>query len=340
MTIKRASVLGGGAFGTAMAQLLARKGIETRVWMRNEDLVKTINTTHVNDVYLRDFTLSENVIASTSVKHVLEEGTGIVLICIPTPFFRSFLLANMEMFPTGVPIVCCNKGIEKDSFDTPYEIALDELPGKFGKWLGCLAGPSFAQEVVMNLPTNVTVAAGTIEVANSIQTIISDRAFRAYSTTDVLGCELAGAIKNVLAIACGAAEGGQLGRGARAAIITRGLTEVGRLIVAKGGDSKTLLSLAGVGDLVLTCNSAMSRNFTVGLRMARGETLDEIKASTKSVAEGVFTTWSIHQMCKSHKLDMPICEGVYQVLYNDVSFKDALNQLQERPLRLEHDDDQ
>ncbi|KNC75381.1 hypothetical protein SARC_12093, partial [Sphaeroforma arctica JP610] len=147
------------------------------------DLVETINSTHVNTSYLKDFTLDDHITASTDIAHVLESGTGIVMVCIPTPFFRQFLVDNLDQFPRGVPIVCCNKGIEKDSFETPYEIAINEMPGAYHKYLGCLAGPSFAQEVVLDLPTNVTVAASTMKSARLIQTIVSDNSFRAYATT-------------------------------------------------------------------------------------------------------------------------------------------------------------
>eukprot|EP01134_Creolimax_fragrantissima_P003026 CFRG3026T1 len=257
---KRVTVIGGGAFGTAMAQLMGRQGIETRMWVMEEHARNAINNDHENVPFLPGCPLAECIKAYSTVEEAVE-GTDLVLMVVPTPFFRKFLVANRNAFPTGVPLVLCSKGIENDTLDTPYEIACDELPGKYFKNLSCVSGPSFAKEVALNQPTNVTCAAVSEEVATKVQHYMSDRMFRVYVGDDIIGAELAGACKNVLAIACGASDGFGFGYDARAALITRGLAEIKRLVLAKGGKETTLLGLAGVGDLVLTCTGTLSRNY-------------------------------------------------------------------------------
>jgi glycerol-3-phosphate dehydrogenase len=221
---------------------------------------------------------------------------------------------------------------------TPYEIVNEELPGKYAKYLSVLAGPSFAKEIAAGLPTNVSVAAFDQELAEKVQHQMSCRAasFRCYTTSDVMGCEISGAVKNVLAIASGAGTGLGLGNNARAGLICRGLAEMTHLAIAMGSDGKAMSGLAGVGDLLLTCSSELSRNFTVGMRLAKGETLEQITASTVAVAEGVATAKSLHDLAEKHGIDMPICEEVYQVLYHQKPAKVALRDLEDRPLSKEH----
>eukprot|EP00123_Amoebidium_parasiticum_P017426 comp23849_c0_seq1/m.41670 comp23849_c0_seq1/g.41670 ORF comp23849_c0_seq1/g.41670 comp23849_c0_seq1/m.41670 type:complete len:342 (-) comp23849_c0_seq1:174-1199(-) len=330
----KATVLGGGAFGTAMAQLLGRQNVNVDVWVMEEEVRDAINNKHENTVFLPDIPLSPTVHAVATVEEAFA-GTELVLVVVPTPFLRSFVIKYRAVFPVGVPIICCSKGIEKDTLDTPWEIVRDELPGKYTRYLGCMSGPSFAKEVALGMPTNVTVASHDPEIATKVQLQLSDTVFRAYTSSDIIGCELAGAIKNVLAIACGASDGFGFGYDARAALITRGLAELGRLITAKGGDIRTLTSLAGVGDLVLTCTGPLSRNFTVGQRLAKGETIADIKQGMKAVAEGVYAAEGAHQLAEKLGVDMPITEQVYRVLYHGLSISDALKNLQGRSLKSE-----
>lgn len=334
---KVATVVGGGAFGTAMAQLLGRQGIETRMWVMEEPARKAINETHENTLFLPGCPLAETVKAYATLEEACE-NTEIVLTVIPTPFFRRFLVANRSTFPTGVPIVLCSKGIENDTLDTPYEIAIDELPGKYAKYLACISGPSFAKEVATGQPTSVTCASENEEVAKTVQEAMSDQNFRVYITNDLIGCELAGAVKNVLAIASGASDGFGFGYDARAALITRGLAEMKRLVVAKGGSAQTLFGLAGIGDLVLTCTGTLSRNYQVGHALAQGKTMEEIKSESKAIAEGVFTCKSLKQMIdREGGIDMPICLSVYRVVYENEPIQEALEKLRARPLRKEFD---
>jgi len=198
-------------------------------------------------------------------------------------------------------------------------------------------GPSFAKEVALNQPTSVTCASLNESVAIKVQGFMSDKMFRVYVSDDLIGCELAGACKNVLAIACGASDGFGFGYDARAALITRGLAETSRLVQAKGGKESTMMGLSGVGDTVLTCTGTLSRNYQTGVSLAQGKTIDEIKAASNAIAEGVFTAKSIHQLMETTNVDMPICEAVYKVIYENMSIEGALASLQSRPLRKERD---
>jgi len=330
----KATVIGGGSFGTCMAQLLGRQGILVNMWVREPTVVEKIKATGENSFYLPGCPLSPNIIPTVSLTEALE-NSELVLLVIPTPFIRSFVIAHREYFATGVPILCCSKGIEKDTLDTPYEILRDELPGKFTKYLGCISGPSFAKEVALGMPTSVTCASENPAVSSYVQKAMSDLNFRVYITNDIIGSELSGAVKNVLAIASGALDGFGFGNNARAALITRGLFELRRLVVAKGGSENGILGLAGVGDLVLTCTSSLSRNYSTGARLAKGETIEQIKESNRTVAEGVFSALSIHQLAEKLKVEMPICEQVYRVIYENVPIQEALSVLQQRPLRSE-----
>ncbi|KAF4658211.1 hypothetical protein FOL47_008124 [Perkinsus chesapeaki] len=358
--ITRAAVIGGGSFGTALALVLARKGCEVSVWARAVTQKKggykivssnpalaflghfmalspsRVNETRENSKYLPGVKLPDSIQWTTSVEEAVA-GVEMVLLVIPTQFLRNFVATHRDILPVGVPIVLCAKGIEVDSCDTPYQIVEDELPGKYSKYLAVLAGPSFAKEMAQNQPTNVTVASKNKEVATRVQNQLSSREanFRVYTSDDFIGCEICGAVKNVLAIASGASTGLGFGNNTRAALICRGLAELNRLARKMGSNSKCMSGLAGVGDLLLTCSSELSRNFTVGYRLAKGETLDEINSSMKSVAEGVATAKSLHTLAAKLDVDMPISGEVYKVLYQGKDIREALMLLQSRPLREE-----
>eukprot|EP00121_Abeoforma_whisleri_P002303 Awhi_evm1s2062 len=196
---KIATVVGGGAFGTAMAQLLGRQGIETKMWVMEEHVRKSINEFHENSSFLPGCPLAENITAYGDLMEAVKD-TELVLLVIPTPFFRRFLVANRSNFPVGIPLVLCSKGIENDTLDTPFEIARDELPGKYSNYICCISGPSFAKEVALGQPTSVTCASESSEVAHKVQGFMSDKLFRVYVSDDLIGSEIAGACKNVLAI--------------------------------------------------------------------------------------------------------------------------------------------
>ncbi|KAF4701254.1 hypothetical protein FOZ63_006267, partial [Perkinsus olseni] len=322
-----------GSFGTALALVLARKGCEVSVWARTEEQCQRVNETRENKNYMPGVTLPESIHWTNSVEEAVED-VEMVLLVIPTQFLRNFVASNRAILPVGVPIVLCAKGIEVDSLETPYQIVEDELPGKYSKYLAVLAGPSFAKEMAQNQPTNVTVASKNREVATRVQSQLSSREanFRVYTSDDFIGCEICGAVKNVLAIASGASTGLGFGNNTRAALICRGLAELNRLARKMGSNSKCMSGLAGVGDLLLTCSSELSRNFTVGYRLAKGETLEEINSSMKSVAEGVATAKSLWTLADQLNVDMPISGEVYKVLYEGKDVREALTLLQSRPL--------
>jgi len=328
---KKAAVLGAGSWGTALAQLLGRKGMQVTMWAREPEVVQSINEKHENDIFLPDIPLSENITASGDVQAVVD-NVDLVLCVIPTQFLRSFLVTNREVFPPGVPFVSCSKGIENISLMTPMEIMLDELPGKYHKFLAVLSGPSFAKEVGLGWPTNVTAAAKDIEVAASVQDMVSDFYFRVYTSNDTIGVEMGGASKNVIAIAAGGSDGVGFGHNARAGLITRGLAEITRLAVKKGGNPLTLAGLSGMGDLVLTCTGDLSRNRQVGHRLARGESIDDIITSMRMVAEGVKTAKSMYNLSRKIDVDMPICDQVYAALYDAKPIDEVISTLLGRPL--------
>eukprot|EP00429_Kryptoperidinium_foliaceum_P062681 CAMPEP_0176079202 /NCGR_PEP_ID=MMETSP0120_2-20121206/39612_1 /TAXON_ID=160619 /ORGANISM="Kryptoperidinium foliaceum, Strain CCMP 1326" /LENGTH=352 /DNA_ID=CAMNT_0017412957 /DNA_START=42 /DNA_END=1100 /DNA_ORIENTATION=+ len=329
----RVCVLGGGAFGTAMAQHLAVKGSQVTMWALEQEVIDSVNNQHENPAYLPGFKLSERLVATLSVEEAVE-GAEMVLLIIPTPFIASWIHENQRKLPWTVPLVCCSKGIEESTLRTPYEILVDELPGKYHNQLCVLSGPSFAKEIAGGLPTNATCAAKCSEVAYRVQSLVSTKSFRAYSASDVVGAELCGAVKNVLAIACGASDGLGFGDNARAALITRGLAEMARLIVKKGGRATTINGLAGVGDLVLTCSSKLSRNYSVGYSLAQGKPID----SGKAVAEGVKTSLALHILADQLGVNMPICESVHKVIHAGVPLKNVLASLQGRSLKSEDED--
>lgn len=339
--LSRATVIGGGAFGTALAMVLAKKSerIERpiiHVWVRHPEIAQTVNETRMNERYLPGVPFPDNVLFTSEILTAVKDSE-LVLVAIPTQFLRSFLESNRSTLPVGVPIVLCSKGIECGSLQTPFEIMRDELPGKYAKWISVLAGPSFAKEMAASQPTGVAVAAEDIAVTQQVMRLMSSRAanFRCYGSTDVMGCEVAGAVKNVLAIASGCCTGLGLGNNSRAALVCRGLSEMSELAKQAGSNGKSLSGLAGVGDLMLTCSSELSRNFTVGLRLAKGEKLPDILGSMSAVAEGVASAKSIKELCAKHKIQMPICEQVYELLYNEKNPAVGVKELLERPLRHE-----
>ena len=331
MTSVSATVLGGGSFGTSLALVLASKQYRVKVWVRCKDQVKAVNEARENEKYLPGIMIPENVEWTSDVNYAVEHSE-LVLFAIPTQFIRSFAQSNRATLPVGVPLVLCAKGIELNTLQLPYDILRDELPGKYSKSICVLSGPSFAKEIAAGHPTSVVVAAQEIDVADRVQRSMTCPAmnFRVYTVSDVMGAEIAGAVKNVLAIAAGAVAGLGYGSNTRAALICRGLVEMTRLAEKMGSDTSCLRGLAGIGDLLLTCSSELSRNFTVGRRLASGEKLEAILSSSTSVAEGVATTKALHELSRKLGVEMPLCEEVYKVLYEQKDVGCVLADLQSR----------
>jgi len=330
----RALVVGDGAFAMAMATVLARRGTDVRILAHTAQVRDEINAGE-NITYLPGYALDKDHIrAYTSIEEACSPDVALVLLIIPTQFLRTFLVNNISSLPIGCPLVACAKGIEVTTGETPFEMMIGELPGKYHKHFAVLAGPSFAKEIMDGQPTNVVVASETASVATLVQRYISDGAsLRAYLSDDVHGIEIAGAVKNVLAIASGALSGLGYGNNARAALVCRGLAELTRLAVSSGSNGRSMAGLAGVGDLMLTCSSELSRNFTVGKKLAQsGMSVEEITGGTMAVAEGVATAKSVKKLAAKLGVEMPICDAVYQALYEGLPIKDALLALQARPL--------
>ncbi|KAF6266827.1 NAD-dependent glycerol-3-phosphate dehydrogenase [Scenedesmus sp. NREL 46B-D3] len=331
-------VVGGGAWGTALAVHCASMGHQVLLWALEPEVVAGINgPARENTLYLPGHKCPEGLSASSSLQEVAS-SCNLLLIVVPTPFIEKTLAPVAAAFKPDCILVSCTKGILNDTLETPHEILLRVLPRTVHSQLAYLSGPSFASEVVQGLPTVVTIAAQEERVAGRVQALLSTPRFRCYRTTDVIGVELGGALKNVLAIACGISDGLNLGNNARAALITRGLAEITRLAVAKGANPLTMGGLAGMGDLVLTCTGDLSRNRTVGLRLGRGELLGAITASMHgAVAEGVLTSRSAYSLSRRLGVEVPIIEGIWRVIHEGEDALTVVQTVMSRELKPELD---
>ena len=319
------AVIGAGAWGTTLAGLLADKGYDTVIWAIEEEVSREINDSGVNSVYLPDVELPKNLRATSDLEQALSKAR-FVLNAVPTQHTRSVMERAAPFIEKNTSIVSASKGIENSTYLTVSAI----IKNVTGRSSAVLSGPSFAAEVIKKLPTAVTLAAEDYTTALLLQEVFSTEYFRVYTHHDVLGVELGGALKNVLAVASGISEGLGLGNSARSALITRGLAEMTRLGLSMGAYENTFMGLSGIGDLVLTCSSPLSRNYTVGFRLGRGETLEQIMEGRKSVAEGVHTAKAAFELAEKQSVDMPIVEQVYRVLYEDKPAKDAVSDLMKR----------
>jgi glycerol-3-phosphate dehydrogenase (NAD(P)+) len=327
-------VLGAGSFGTCLAMLLAKKGYSVDLWARDPKLADAINQRHRNPRYLSDFVLPESIRATASLEEAVRDKE-LLLSVVPSHGVREVWSKVAGNLADQALLVSASKGIEVGTGKTTSQILRDVLPAEHHERIVVLSGPSFAREIAEQRPTSVSIACENEGFAIAAQSILSSPLFRCYSNTDVIGVELGGALKNVIAIAVGVVDGMQLGLNARAAIITRGLAEVTRLGVALGADPITFLGLSGVGDLALTCTGDLSRNRQVGLEIGRGRKLDEILGSMHQVAEGVRTTKSAWELAQRNGVDMPITEQAYHVLYEGKDHRRALADLTNRQLRSE-----
>lgn len=327
----RIAVLGGGSWGTTLAGLLARNGHEVRLWVREQTLLAEIRTKGENTWYMPGMKLPESLEVSTDPAHVLD-GAEVCLFAVPSQFFRDCLKDLKPLLPKRPVILCANKGIEVGSCMTISEIVAEVLADARPRF-AMLSGPSFAVEVAQGLPTAVALGCADRKLAETLQQLFSNETFRVYTNPDFRGVEIGGAIKNIIAIAAGIADGLGFGSNARAALITRGLTEMGRLGAALGAKAHTFTGLSGLGDLVLTCTGDMSRNRQVGLKLAQGMKLLDILGQMKMVAEGVKTTEAVQELARRKKVDLPITDQVYQVLYKGKDPRQAVVELMGRELK-------
>jgi glycerol-3-phosphate dehydrogenase (NAD(P)+) len=328
--LQRISVLGAGAWGTALAQVAAAAGREVLVWAREAEVVDAINTTHENVLFLPGISLSPGIRATG----VLEEAVSaeLILAVPPAQYMRAVLRGMAPNLKSGAPIVLCAKGIERGTLALMTDVLAAEIPSATP---AVLSGPGFAKDVARGLPTAVTVASADPELAQSIVAAIGLPTFRPYVADDLIGAEIGGAVKNVIAIACGMAHGRQLGDGARAALITRGFAELTRLGLAMGAKAETLSGLCGLGDLVLTCASLSSRNTSLGAALGEGRPIAEILGERRSVAEGAESAPAVMALAAKHKVEMPICAAVDAIVSGRVSIDGAIAALLSRPFRAE-----
>ncbi|GJL86168.1 MAG: glycerol-3-phosphate dehydrogenase [NAD(P)+] [Micavibrio sp.] len=323
-------VIGAGAWGTALAQVLSKNGRDVTIWAREPETVSAINDKHENPVFLPDIPLSETLKATDSLSEVSKND--ILLIVTPAQHVRTTLKNIKGDIADGKPVVICSKGIELDSGLLLSQVAEDVVPNAT---TAIMTGPTFAHEVAKGLPAAVTIATADKDVARELQEALGVKHFRPYITDDVIGTQLGGAIKNVIAIACGIVYGLKLGENARAALLTRGVAEIARLGVAMDAKKETLLGMCGIGDLMLTCSSMQSRNFSLGAALGEGKTLEEILGPRKEVTEGVHTAKATLALAKKHAVDMPITEGVNRCLNEGVSIEEAIEEMLNRPFGYE-----
>ncbi|MFH2012277.1 MAG: NAD(P)H-dependent glycerol-3-phosphate dehydrogenase [Pseudomonadota bacterium] len=333
---KEIGVIGAGSWGTAIANLIAEKGYPVTLWVFEPDLCEILKKERENPVYLPNFKLSKNIKPTTSFSEVCLDKDILVSVP-PSHVVRGVISHTLPHLSDKVIIVSASKGIENDSLMTMSNVFKEVLPSKLHNSMVFLSGPSFAKEVVQKNPTAVTVASENIEAAEIVQEVFSTSYFRVYTNSDVIGVELGGAVKNVIAIAAGVCDGLDLGYNTRAALITRGLAEITRLGVKMGANPSTFSGLAGLGDLVLTCTSDLSRNRTLGFKLGQGSKLNEILNEMKMVAEGVKTTKAVYNIAKKLDVEMPITEQVYSLLYEDKPAKDVVIELMTRDLKCEFD---
>jgi len=329
----RCAVLGAGAWGTALASLLAENGHDTTIWCLEPDVAESIAHSAANPRFLPGAMLCETLRATTDKAEALD-GAELVLLAVPSHVLREVVSHARAWVAPGATVVVATKGIERHTFALMSEIVEQELPGHA---VVALSGPSFAAEVASRHPTAVVAASAQAEAATLAQQAFSAPHFRVYSHDDLVGVELGGALKNVMAVATGISDGLGLGFNTRAALITRGLAEMMRLGVAMGAHPQTFAGLAGVGDLVLTCTGALSRNRQVGLEIGKGATLPEVLAGRETVAEGVVTTESAQELALSRDVEMPIVNAVHRVLFEHQPARWAMVGLMSRELRGERD---
>jgi glycerol-3-phosphate dehydrogenase (NAD(P)+) len=324
------AVIGAGSWGTTLACLLVEKGYDVSLWVHEQDIADEINSNRTNSVYLPDVSLP----AGLKATHRIGEAVGkarYVLNVVPTQFIRPVFREASDHLSQDAIIISASKGIEQGTLLTGHSILSEVV----NREIAVLSGPSFAKEVLQKRPTAITLATRNSDLGLLLQEIFNTNYFRVYTHRDIIGVELGGALKNVIAIASGICDGLGLGHNARAALITRGLAEIARLGECLGADKMTFSGLSGLGDLVLTCTGPLSRNYSVGIKLGQGAKLAEVLASSRSVAEGVATSLSAFELSKKCGVEMPIIEQVYKVIHKDENPADAVNMLMNRALRAE-----
>lgn len=334
--INKTAVIGAGSWGTSLAILLAKKGEQVCLWGHEDEHIEKLRKDRENKMFLPGFSLPADLFLTSDLNKAVSNAQCVVMV-VPSHVYRSVYKAVLPLLTDSAMVVSAVKGIEIGTRMTMNEVMVDESKQSHHKYhYGALSGPSFAKEVAADQPTAVTVAFKNEEAAIAVQKLFSTEHFRTYSSADVVGLEISGAMKNIIAIAAGISDGLGYGLNTRAALITRGLAEISRVGVALGADKATFAGLGGMGDLVLTCTGDLSRNRTVGLALGAGKKLDDILAEMTMVAEGVKTTKSCYNLAKKLDVDIPILDQVYQVIYEYKSCREAVNDLFGRDLKKEN----
>ncbi len=329
---RKIAVLGGGSWGTALAAQVARAHHDIVLWDINPEHIKNMQQTHINQQYLPDIPLPESLKFSDQLENTIRKSDTL-LIAIPSHAVRGFLQKTKPWIHKNQHIVWATKGLEEGSAKPVHQVVAEELPDC--QFTAVVSGPTFAGEVAKNLPTAVTVAASSHDIANEVASFLHYGNFRVYTSEDMLGVELGGSLKNVLAIAAGIADGLGFGANTRAALITRGLHEIMNLGQAMGAQTETFMGLAGMGDLILTCTDNQSRNRRMGLALAKGSNIEQARAQIGQAVEGVKTAKEAWLLAQKYKIEMPITEQVYKVLYENKAPKDAVHDLLDRQSRPE-----
>ncbi len=330
-------VVGAGSWGTALANLLAEKGYPVDLWVFEEEVKDQILQHRENQVFLPDVTLSPNVKPTNDLTAAVA-GKKLLLVVVPSHVMRQTCQRLAQWVSAEMIIVSASKGIENETYLTMTGVLKEVLLEVPESRFAVLSGPSFAREVAQQLPTAVTVACREATIAEQVQHVFATDRFRVYTNDDLIGVELGGSVKNVIAIAAGIIDGLGMGLNTRAALITRGQTEIRRLGLAMGANPRTFTGLAGVGDLILTCTGTLSRNHTLGHQIGQGAKLSDILSTMRMVAEGVKTAQSVYNLSRRIGVEMPICEEIYRILYEDLPPLEAVQRLMTRELKQELDD--
>lgn len=328
------TVFGTGSFGTALAKVLAENGHSVLMWGKNENTVDEINQSHQNKRYLKDVTLNETIKATSQLEQAVN-FSDIFLIALPTKAIRNVVTEIDQHIKTKKTFIHVAKGIENETFKRVSEMIEDSVSKNHKNGVGVLSGPSHAEEVVIKQPTTVAASSKDEHISKLIQDLFMNDYLRVYTNNDLIGVELGGALKNIIAVASGIVAGMGYGDNAKAALMTRGLAEISRLGEKLGADPMTFLGLGGIGDLIVTCTSTHSRNYTLGYKLGKGKTTEEALNEMNMVVEGIYTTNSVYHLAKSQNVDMPITNALYKVLFEDKPVKDSVKDLMGRDKKAE-----
>jgi glycerol-3-phosphate dehydrogenase (NAD(P)+) len=335
--MEKVAVLGAGSWGTALALVLADNGHKVALWSHRKEHAEEINRLHTNEKYLKGITLPDEIEADHNLSSVVEGARHIILV-IPTKAIREVCQDLTKVLKEKVTITHASKGIEPGSYKRVSEIIKEEIPEDYFEDIVVLSGPSHAEEVSLRQPTTVTVSADKLNVAESVQDLFINSQFRVYTSPDLIGVEIGGALKNIIALGAGISDGLGYGDNAKAALITRGLAEIARLGTSMGANPLTFSGLTGIGDLIVTCTSSHSRNWRAGYKLGQGNDLDEVLEQMGMVVEGVRTTKAAYQLSKEQQVEMPITTGIYQILFEQAAPRDVVDQLMTRIRRHEMED--